>query len=273
MSAEVAGAQPAAEPIRLNTAHARVLLAKRYPPGEWALLQEIAPSTGGGTRYADAVALNLWKSRGYALHGFEIKVSRGDWLRELKQPEKAEDVFGYCDYWWVLAPKGVVKDGELPDTWGLLELREHNIGEIKAAPKLTPRPLTREFAASMFRRAHEHLDGLARIKANAAVADAQRQANQHAERQANLDSEALTSLRKLIADFEQETGISIRNYDGPAKTYIELARGLTRLGRWNRDLNSQLMHLAEPLEEAATKVREAAARFEASLKPEQEHGL
>lgn len=106
---------------RFNTPDLQHLLREAHPSGEWALLFEVAPRTGGGTRYADAIAVNLWKSRGYAVHGFEIKVSRADWLRELKQPEKAEEIFGHCDHFWVVAAPNVVKPDELPAGWGLME--------------------------------------------------------------------------------------------------------------------------------------------------------
>ena len=42
----------------------------------------IVDGFAGGGRYADAIAMNLWPSRGLAVHGFEIKISRGDWQRE-----------------------------------------------------------------------------------------------------------------------------------------------------------------------------------------------
>jgi len=50
----------------------------------------------------------LWPSRGLHLMGFEIKAGRGDWLRELKDPGKAEGIAAYCDQWWVVAPAEVI---------------------------------------------------------------------------------------------------------------------------------------------------------------------
>lgn len=98
-------------------------LSKRYPPPAWALLAQVGNGTGfTGNRYADAMAMSLWPSRGLHLHGFEIKVYRGDWLRELKNPAKAEDVASYCNFWWVATTADVIRPGELPAAWGHLML-------------------------------------------------------------------------------------------------------------------------------------------------------
>ena len=103
------------------SSHIKALLRNRYPIDEWALAFEVAPETGGGTRRADAVAMNMWRSRGHAIHGFEFKVSRSDWLRELKDPSKADAVAQYCDYWWLVVDGDhILKENELPEGWGLL---------------------------------------------------------------------------------------------------------------------------------------------------------
>lgn len=72
-------------------------------------------------RTADFIAMDLWPSKGLALHGHEVKVSRADWLTELKQPDKAAEFIPYMDYWWlVVSDARIVHQGELPDGWGLL---------------------------------------------------------------------------------------------------------------------------------------------------------
>ena len=70
----------------MNTSELQAALVKRHPPEAWALCFEVGDATGGGhTRWADAVAMSLWPSRGLHLHGFEIKASRSDWVKELKR--------------------------------------------------------------------------------------------------------------------------------------------------------------------------------------------
>lgn len=98
-------------------------LAKKYAEPEWVIAFEVRNGTGWvkNERRADAVALNCYPSRGLSLLGFEIKASRSDWLRELKNPDKAERISAYCDTWWIVAPAGIVKTEEVPHLWGLIE--------------------------------------------------------------------------------------------------------------------------------------------------------
>src|ERR1700751_5682787 len=96
-------------------------LAKRFPAPAWALISQVRNSTGySGDRTCDAIAMSLWPSRGLELHGFEIKCSRGDWLSEMRRPDKADKMFKYFDRWWLaVSDASVVNDYELPPTWGL----------------------------------------------------------------------------------------------------------------------------------------------------------
>ena len=72
-------------------------------------------------RTADFVAVDTWTSSRFAVHGVEVKVSRSDWLRELKDPSKAEAVRAWSNFWWLAVPhRSVVRDDELPAGWGLL---------------------------------------------------------------------------------------------------------------------------------------------------------
>ena len=77
-------------------------LSNKFPSPQYAFLSQVRNQTGygnlsDGIRTADAMALGLWPSRGNYLHGFELKVSRSDWLNELKDPAKAEAIAKYCD--------------------------------------------------------------------------------------------------------------------------------------------------------------------------------
>jgi primosomal protein N'' len=261
----------AKQPVLLNTAHARDMLQKRYPAGEWALLEEVAPATGGGTRYADAVAVNLWQSRGHAVHGFEIKVGRGDWLKELKDPSKAEPVYRYCDHWWIVAPKGIVKDGELPPTWGLLELRESGLTQVVNAPKLEPQPLNRAFFASLMRRGHAQIEALAERKHHTAIVRARVAINEQVQQGIEQSTRRHKELQDKVAKFEAETGLSFNSYSGPPAEAIKLALALQKLEGYSGDRRlRQLTYLAEQLEHAAKTVHEAVAHTK--LQQEAVHG-
>lgn len=82
-------------------------LRNLYPAQSYALLEQVGDGTGWSThRHADAVVMSLWPSRGLTLTGIEVKVAKMDWKRELAQPEKAEAVASYCDFWMIAAPSG-----------------------------------------------------------------------------------------------------------------------------------------------------------------------
>ena len=112
-------------------------------------------------RIADFIAVDCWPTGGIELHGHEVKVSRSDWLHELKQPEKAEAFKRYMHRWWLVVPNAsIVKPDELPEGWGLLTLSKWSDGPTRTefrlraktkAPKLKPDPLPIELLATLMR--------------------------------------------------------------------------------------------------------------------------
>lgn len=260
-------AEPAtAAPVVLNTPHAREMLRARYAAPEWALLEEVAPSTGGGTRYADAVAVGLWASRGHAIHGFEIKVSRSDWLRELKDPSKAEPVCRYCDHWWIVAPKGVVKDGELPMAWGLLELRASGLTQIVAAPRLEPQPIGRAFFASLMRRGLEDLESRAARQVSDSVRLGRAQIQREVDEQVRRRTSEFAAAEARLKKFTEVTGLNLDRYTGPNAQAVKLAQRLQSIG-YLEDPAVSLLRMADQLAKAADTVRAAVA--DSAIKPEE----
>lgn len=130
-------------------------LKNKYSPPDYAFLSQVRNQTGysgsDGIRTVDGLAMGLWGSRGIDLMGFEIKVSRSDFLSELKQPDKSDAIAKFCDYWFIVAPKGMVKIEELPITWGLIEPYGSGLRIKKQGVKLESKPMTRNFLASIFR--------------------------------------------------------------------------------------------------------------------------
>lgn len=256
----LAPAKPAPAAVKLNTAHARLMLQKRFFAPEWALLEEVASATGGGTRYADAIAVNLWNSRGHAIHGFEIKVSRNDWLRELKHPEKAEPIYRYCDYWWILAPRGIINPGELPANWGHYELRDSGIVLGTQGAKLKPEPITREFFASLMRRGHESLAAAAETMCRLKVMEARAEIDGRVEREVEDRSRTFKSLQEQLQQLAQETGIDFSNrFNLPSARMLKLAKSLEHLATRKGGPLSRLAGLADELSGAAKTIRDAVA--------------
>lgn len=141
-------------------------LQRRYGAPAYALFFEVADKTGSANRYADAMAMALWPSRGLKLLGFEIKVDRRDWLRELKNPAKAEAMARLCNEWWVVTTEDVIQEGELPEPWGWLLLGGKS-GKLHVKKKALVQPspqleganvMARHLVASLLRRAHEARD-------------------------------------------------------------------------------------------------------------------
>ncbi|MFN4169979.1 MAG: hypothetical protein ACK4HD_16840, partial [Pannonibacter phragmitetus] len=134
---------------KLTSADIRAAMSKRWTQPEYALMWEVGSSTGAGpSRYADAVIMSLWPSRGLELHGVEIKVSRSDWKREAADPKKAEAIARYCDRWYVHTPPGIVDDlSGLPPAWGLREFDGKTWRTVREAAKNEPEPVTRPFLA------------------------------------------------------------------------------------------------------------------------------
>jgi hypothetical protein len=135
------------------------LLKLRYSGNAWAFLPKVRNGTGfqAIARTADALAMSLWPSRGLDVYGFEVKVYRADWLRELNNPQKAEEIFSFCDYWYIVTPPGIVVKEELPKTWGLLEIAGTVLRAKVEAPKLSPKPVDRLFLAALLRKVTENM--------------------------------------------------------------------------------------------------------------------
>lgn len=98
-------------------------VCKRHGNGPSAVLAPRVKSAAGfeAKRTIDAISMGLYESKGMLIEGYEIKVSRSDWLRELKNPAKSAEFMRLVDrFWLVVANDSIVKDGELPDGWGLL---------------------------------------------------------------------------------------------------------------------------------------------------------
>lgn len=104
-----------------------------------------------GTKAGSRGAERAKGERRQVLHGHEVKVSRADWLTELRDPTKAEAWRRYCDRWWLVAPRDVVR-GDLPDGWGhLAPDARGRLRVVVQAPLLTPEPMPVHVRAQVMR--------------------------------------------------------------------------------------------------------------------------
>jgi len=106
-----------------KTSKIKLSIKRRYDAPEWTVAFELMSPEN---RRADAIAVNTLASRNYKIVGFEFKASRNDWLSEKRDGEKADYFARICDEWYIVAWAGIVTEDELPDGWGLLELKPNS---------------------------------------------------------------------------------------------------------------------------------------------------
>lgn len=200
----------------VDAARVEYLLAKKFAPSAYAFLPQLRNSTGYAARKvrtADAVAMSLWPSRGIYLHGFEIKVHRGDWLNELRQPEKAEEIAQFCRYWSLVAAEGVADPLEVPGNWGLIVASAKELKLVREPQPMECAPPTLALVAAMFRNVNErigqfkdsyvHLDDLEERVAAEVEKELSRRDRSDAA------AKTLERLKVALAEFHEFSGIAI----------------------------------------------------------------
>jgi len=206
-------------------------LVKAYPAPAYVLLPQVRNGTGyqrRTTRTADALAVSVWPSRGLYLTGFEIKVSRSDCRKELADPHKSADIQKYCRYWYVVAPKGVIDVGEVPENWGLIECPSAGtVKNIKAAPQLECVPPDMLLLCSILRSVSAATIPLGGLEDEVAkrVAAKQQFDTVHKDRK-------IHELQYTIEQFEQASGLSLsKSWDaGPIGAAVKFIRDSGVLG-------------------------------------------
>jgi hypothetical protein len=98
----------------------------------------------GGTQYLDAFALNHWPSKKHWRVAYEVKISRNDFLRELKTPEKRNWGVSIANEFFFVCAPGVARPEEIPTGCGLLEANKDGtkLKRTVVAPQRDARELT-----------------------------------------------------------------------------------------------------------------------------------
>lgn len=224
-------------------------------------------------RTLDAIAMSLWPSRGLLLDGFEVKCSRSDWLREMREPAKAEEFTCKIDRMWLVVADGsIVADGELPPGWGLLVAEGKRLVQRAAAQMLRPgpargRPLPeafdRSFVAALLREA---------CRVGAATPNDVRVAREEAEAQAaarwkdtaDRAKKSEQELRELVQTFERAAGIHIRSFgwQGRSPEAVGVAMRAVLDGDVKAEvLERRLRRVADDAEKIAEHARDQLAEF------------
>jgi len=252
-------------------------LRKKYDDNafSYAFLEQVANGTGlNATRHADAIAVQLWESRGLNITGFEIKVSRPDWIKELKHPNKAEPIAQYCHYWYlVVGDESIVQFGELPQTWGLMV--PHTKGTLKVVKeaKLNPniKSVDLVFLCAVLRQTQNQLTDKAKLNReySRGFDDGKKEGIENSKENAVYWEEAYKKECKKIDDFQKISGIGLNQWrwnsadsnkiaqavkivlDG---TYLNQLRELQRMERIAKQVVENISESIKKLEEKPTEV-------------------
>ena len=101
---------------------------------EWLFLRELRVGTGQrghALQRLDAFALNCLPHHGMRRICYEIKMSRGDFLVELKNPLKRRIGMRFSNEFYFVTPGGMLAAGEVPTECGLVEIGHATFEEWK----------------------------------------------------------------------------------------------------------------------------------------------
>lgn len=236
-------------------------LAAKHKPPEYAFLTDVRNSVGFSSRVrtADAMAMSLWPSRGIFMTGFEVKISRADWKKELAQPEKAEELAQFCKHWFIACPEKLIDKDEVPPGWGLIHVKEDGgLKYVKPAPEHSHREPSWMLFASLMRDVTEQW-----VPSTTFI---QRVADEVKERMARMAhnegyelKEAKRQLEKLRANieaFEAASGIKLDRYSEHFNG--EIGTAVAALRRWNGTPHEELQQVAGRVNRLSQEINEVA---------------
>jgi len=219
-TANPSASEPTSPSQRETTALMEAALHRKYARPGWALTLRVSSRTGfNPERVIDAIAIGCYPSTDFHILGFEIKASRSDWLRELKNMGKSDVFFRACHSFLLVTPPDVVKAGELPAAWGHLIFKGGVLHVATKAPIRTPDPLPPELLASWLRTTGSSDEG--HLAEQLALARAEGQAEGREQMKVSLerDRALLEHANRKLEQVCEVTGLDLHNLrfnDAPA---------------------------------------------------------
>ena len=132
---------------------------------EWAFFEELRLGTGyqstkekaigiNPEQRLDAWAINLYPSNKFLKVTYEVKVSRSDFLHEIKHPEKRQQGLWVSNEFYFVTPAGLVERKEVPTECGLIYVYDNDRSRliVRAPLRKTDDYATWRFFASIARR-------------------------------------------------------------------------------------------------------------------------
>jgi hypothetical protein len=213
------------ESEKITSDDIRKALSETYQPPEWYLGFEVGNSTGGSCRRrADAVAINAYPSKGFEVRGFEIKVSKQDLKSELENGIKSDEIARFCDYWFLVVPKGLTDGFTLPPTWGVIEYIDGKLRHKTSASKIEKISPTLGFLCAMLR-------GRERIviaSAKKITAEREMEIRKSALWGVKDSERELRALREKLAEIKTATGIALDTWT-PTQKIIDRLKSAASL--------------------------------------------
>lgn len=129
------------------------LLHEKYGQDPWFYFSQVPERADGMGRTIDGLAVNVWNSK-FAVIAFEIKVSRSDFLSELRDPSKRQPFIERSTQFYFVTPHGLVQPDEVPAECGLMWVQAGGrIITKKAAQQRTLKTVPAQFLAAVVRKA------------------------------------------------------------------------------------------------------------------------
>jgi hypothetical protein len=224
----------------------RQALQITYTKPEWYIGFEVGNSTGSNCRrHADAVAINAYPSKGFEVRGFEIKISKSDLKSELETGIKSDEIARFCDYWFLVVPKGLADEFTLPPTWGVIEYTNNGLRQKIKAEKLERTEPTLGFLCAMLRgRERTVLENASKISA-----ESREQIRRDAIWGVKQSENELIKLREKLLEVKDATGISLDIWT-PTETIISRLKAADSLEIIARDIRFMERYAKNMVEDA-----------------------
>lgn len=178
----------------------------------------VLPQVGLGGRIADAVAVGLWRSRGYGLHQYEMKCQRRDWLLEMRNPAKADEAARYMQtFTLVISDDKIALDEEVPAPWGIMVARGTRLVTRRKAQRIADaKPLDYGLMVALLRRATYERDAATQQRAeHDAESRGYKRGYAAGEKAGRLsaarDADRYTELVESLEAFERATGLDLNH--------------------------------------------------------------
>lgn len=237
--------------------------------GSWVFLRQVPNGTSSRkTNTADAIAVGCWGSTGIELTGYEMKISRSDFLSELQDIKKAEAFTKHCHYWFIAAPDGIAKPEELPANWGLVVVSVDQDGVYssrvrKPATRNNDAKLDYYFFAAVLRKARrdcpveEELRKIRKREFDRGYKQGEKAANSPESYELTRIKRHLHESDRIIKEFEDATGISLRYRWKSVEDIGKAVKFILDHGaRFEKDF-THVMNIVERIKSAIDEYRKA----------------